>query len=188
MAVDANGVSFINIEGTLPTYASTAADYTPYSAATDMAVLQNSASSTAMLRVTQINVSGTAQSASAMDIYVYVRSALNTGGTSSTLPAGKYDSNNPTAQGVAKTYSTAPTLNGSGALIVADRIVLPGNNPSVTGTILNYEFGIRGGAQAIHLRPGEQLSISNNGNAVPTGTNLYITFEWTESTGSNPVQ
>jgi hypothetical protein len=188
MAVDANGVSFINIEGTLPTYASTAGDYTPYTTATDMSVLQNPASSNTMLRVTQINVSGTAQSASTMDVYVYIRSALNTGGTSSALTVGKYDSNNPTAQGAPKSYSAAPTLNGTGVLIVADRVVLPGNNPAVGATILNYNFGIRGGAQAIHLRPGEQLSISNNGNAVPTGTNLYITFEWTESTGSNPVQ
>lgn len=87
-----------------------------------------------------------------------------------------------------RTYSAAPTLNGSGAIAVADRMVLPGNNPAVTPTILVYNYGDRGGAQAIHLRPGQQLSVSNNGNAVPTGTNLYITIEWTESTGSNPVQ
>jgi hypothetical protein len=188
MAVDANGVNYVNIEGTLPTYSATAFDYNPYATATDMVVLQNPATSTAMLRVTQINVSGDAQSASSMDIYVYVRSALNTGGTSSAITAAKLDSNNPTPQGVTKSYSAAPTLNGTGGLVVADRIVLPGNNPAVAGTILMYNFGQRGGAQAIHLRPGEQLSINNKGNAVPTATNLYITIEWTESVGSSPVQ
>jgi hypothetical protein len=38
---------------------------------------------------------------------------------------------------------------------------------SGAGTFIDWEFGVRGGAKQIHLRPGQQLSINNNGAAVP---------------------
>ena len=186
MAVDANGVQFVDVEGTLPTYAATAYDYTPYATATDMFVLQNPANSGSLLNITQINISGTAQSAATMDVYVFIRTSLNTGGTSSAVTPAKYDSRNGSPKGTALTYSVAPTVP-SGSMVVADRIVLPGNNPGVSATIINYDFGNRGGSTSLHLHPGEQLSISNNGNAVATGATMYFTVEWNESTGYTPV-
>lgn len=188
MAVDANGVSYIDIEGTLPTYSIAVVDYTPYTTATDMVVLQNPASSTALLKVTRMSVSGQASATNVMDIYFQIRTALTTGGTSTNVASAKHDSNNVTPTGVVKSYSAAPTLNGTGTYVRADRILMPGNSPNVTPNTVFYDFGVRGGAQAIHLRPGEQLSITNIGNAVATGTSLYINIEWTESAGSSPVQ
>jgi hypothetical protein len=188
MAVDANGVSFQNIEGTLPTYSIALVDYTPYTTATDMVVLQNPATSTALLKVTRLSVSGEASSTSLMDIYFQIRSALSTGGTSANLTIAKHDSNNVAPTGLAKSFSAAPTLNGTGAYVRADRILMPGNSPNVTPNTVFYDFGVRGGAQSIHLRPGEQLSVTNIGNAVAAGTSLYINIEWVESSGSNPVQ
>jgi len=101
------------------------------------------------------------------------------------VTAAKHDSLNPGPYASALAYSAAPTLNGSGALIRADRIAMPGTSLSVAGSYLIFEFGTRGGAQAIRVRPGQQLSISNAGNAVSAGTNLYLSFEWTESVGFN---
>ena len=185
MAVDATGVSLINIEGNLPTYSIALVDYVPYTTATDMVVIQNPATSTAMIRITQIRISGSSTSGAQMDFYTNIRTALNTGGTSATVSNAIYDSNDPAAQAVPLSYSAAPTLNGTAKLARADRVFLPAN---AAGSFLVWEFSVRGGAKAIHLRPGQQLSINNNGNAVAAGTSLYIGVEWTESVGSSPVQ
>lgn len=185
MAVDSVGCQHTNIEGQLPTYSAAMIDYAPYAAATDMMVLQNPANSGIICRVTKIRASGTANTASNMDIYAYIRTALSTGGTSAAVTIAKHDSLNPGPYAAAISYSAAPTLNGTGAVIRADRIAMPGSSLNVAGSYLIFEFGVRGGAQAIRIRPGQQLSISNAGNAVAAGTNLYLTFEWTESVGFN---
>ena len=47
--------------------------------------------------------------------------------------------------------------------------------------VVSYELNGRP-AQAIVLRPGELLAISNNGNTIPSGFIVYVTVEWTEET------
>jgi hypothetical protein len=184
MPTDGQGAQYANIEGILPTYSASVANYSPYTTATDMVVLRNPATSGLMLRVTQCFVVGDATAAGHMDLFLVVRSALNTGGTSSGLTSWQHDSNSGTAQGSVLTYSAAPTLNGTASQIRVGRLVLAAaSSPAVTDLAVQWDFGLRGGSQSIHLRPGQQLSINNNGAAVPTGAALHVNIEWNETPG-----
>ena len=185
MPADNQGVGYVNIEGQLSTYSAVANDYAPYATATDMVVLQNPATSTFIMKVTRVSVSGVATVAAFQDVYMYIRTALNTGGTNAQVTDSKHDSNSVASSGNMFTYSVAPTLNGTATLVRADRLMLAASGTPVSGTSLIWEFGVRGGSQAIHLRPGQQLSLNNNSVAIPAGMSLYVAMEWNEST---PVQ
>ena len=178
MANDANAALYVNIEGQMPTYSGVTNDYTPYATATDMITLTNPAGSGVMSKVSLIRVSGTATAAANMDIYVYLRTVLDTGGTSAAITTTAHDSVNSVAKTLMASYSAAPTV-GTGTLIRADRIAMP--STAVAGVANEWSFAVRGGSQAIHLRPGQQIAISNAGNAVASGASLYINFEWSET-------
>ncbi len=189
MPADGQGAQYANIEGILPTYSAVAAAYSPYATATDMVVLQNPATSTTMLRVTSVRIIGDATAAALMDIYAQIRTALNTGGTSAGITAAKHDSNDAAPVGSALTYSAAPTLNGTAANVRVGRLELPSiSAPAITEVELVWDFGVRGGSKAIHVRPGQQLSINNNGAAVATGTVLHVNIEWNETPGYASAQ
>ena len=182
MANDFNGNLYVNTEGNIPTYSGVVAAYSPYTTATDMAVLQNPASSTVMLKVARVLVSGNATSVALLPIYLYKRSALNTGGTSASITDTAHDSNDAASTGNMLSYSAAPTLNGTGTIIRALDIILAGGTPTgSTPPVYEWKFGEVGGEKQLHLRPGEQLSINNNSRAVPGGASLYFTIEWTET-------
>ena len=181
MANDFSGSLYVNQEGQNNTYSAVAVDYAPYATATDMFTLVNPANSGVICKVTLIRVSGTANTTNSMDIYAYIRTALNTGGTSTAINDALHDSTNPASKATAYTYSAAPTALGAGTLFRGDRIVLPGSSPNVSLLGIQWDFGTRGGSQAIHVRPGQLLAINNAGNSVAAGTNLYITMEWSES-------
>lgn len=185
MPTDNQGVQYVDLEGQLWTYTAQANDYVPYVTATDIMVLQNPATSTNILKVTRITASGVATASTNMDIYLLIRTALNTGGTSTAVTAAKHDSNDPPPVGVTLTYSVAPTLNGVATQVRADRLMLINATTPSAGTFIAWEFGTRGGSKAIRLRPGQQLSINNSGNGIAAGTSMYIGIEWNEST---PVQ
>ena len=180
MANDFKGSLYINQEGQLSTYSAVVADYNPYTTATDMFALQNPANSGVICKVTFCKISGTANTTTGMDIYAYIRSTLNTGGTTTAINDALHDTTNPVSAANTFSYSAAPSALGTGILVRADRMILPGNSPNVALTPIQWEFATRGGSQAIHIRPGQAFCINNAGNAVAAGTNLYFTVEWQE--------
>lgn len=186
MATDSQGVQFINIEGMLPTY-SGSISYSPYANATDMVVLQNPVGSNMMIRVTNILMSGYCASGSTTQVYAYIRSALNTGGTAAAVTASKHDSNDAAYKAVMQSYSAAPTLNGTGTMVRTQYLIGWDNVNSIAGNLIEWSFADKGGSKAIHLRPGEQLSINNGANAIAAGLNLSVVIEWSESFGLSPV-
>jgi hypothetical protein len=183
---DSTGSPFVNSEGQLPTYSTTVAAYTPYTSATDMVVIQNPATSTAVLKVSKIRISGTASSTSVYIPYCYIRTALNTGGTSTAVTDALHDSNTAVSQGNILKYSAAPTLNGTGTLLRADTVLLANATSPIIFTEGLWLFGDLPNSGQIHVRPGQQLSINSN-STFPAGASLYITIQWAESVGFNPA-
>lgn len=181
--VQVNGKQFFqtaNInEGYRATYSAVVADYTPYSAAQDMACLR--ASSTKNIRITFIRAGGDATAFATVDMYLYKRTAVNTGGTSANITSTLYDSTDPAATGTVVKYTALPS-SGTGTLIRADHVTLPASATAGTAVFpAIWEFGTRA-SKAFYLRKGtnEQACLNFGGNAVPSGAQLYMTFEWTE--------
>jgi len=180
MANDAQGSLYVNIEGQIPTYSTTVAAYSPYSSATDIVVLQNPSTSTIIAKIAKIRISGTASASSILTPYLYLRSALNTGGTSTVVADAPHDLIDVASQANLSKYSAAPTLNGTAYLLRADEIILANASTPVNGQEVDWIFGDVGNIKQIHVRPGQQLSINLNGS-VPSGSSLYLTIQWAEA-------
>jgi hypothetical protein len=189
MAQDNSGVQYVNNEGQTPTYSAALTAYNPYTTAQDVAVLFNPAGSGTLIKVTRILVSGTATAAATLPLYLYLRSALNTGGTSSAVNNSTYDNNDPTASGTLYSYSAVPTNNGTGRLVRSNVLILA-NASTPTGAappLVSWEFGNIGNCRQPHIRPGQCLALNLNGIAIPSGTSFYTTFEWAEVNGITNV-
>lgn len=175
--MDAN---FALTESWKATYSVAVPDVAPAATATDIVVLRASATKT--VRVTSVWVSGDATGNATVDIYIYKRTAANTGGTSSAQTPAKYQTSDPAVTATVVMYTANPSALGAGVLVRAGHIALAAtSNPTVPVNPLEFSFGDRP-AKTIVLAAGsnEALAINFGGNAVPSGTQLYINIEWTE--------
>lgn len=173
-------VGYSNIEGIKPTYSAVAADVAPVATATDVVVI--SASATKTIRITNIKVTGDATGNNTIDVYVYKRTAANTGGTTSPITIAKHDSVDPAPTATVVKYTANATGLGTGTLIRAAHMPLPAtSNPTVTSSGAEWVMGDRA-AKTLVLRAAtaESIAVGLGGNAVPAGTQLYVQIEWTE--------
>jgi hypothetical protein len=167
----------ISTGGFRPTYRYVAADYTPPTTSTDALVLAGASGK--VIRVVKISVGGTATAASIYDLYLYKRTAANTGGTATNPNGISADSADPAASGVLSLYSVAPTV-GTGSLFEGARVYLSaGSAPANAGALKEYVWGNHND-KAPTIRSGEYFAIGFNGQTVPAGASLYISIEWTE--------
>lgn len=168
----------VSLDGSKATYSCVIADFTPAATATDMVTLVGAPGK--IITVTRITIEGDATGSSTNDVYLYKRTALDTGGTATQPGIAKHDSSDPSPSGVVNQYSANPSGLGAGTLIRADHISVPATTGAIPIFPAVWEFG-RGMAKGIKLLSGtESLAISWNGNAVPAGLSLYINIEWTE--------
>jgi hypothetical protein len=165
----------ISTSGFRPTYRYTAVDVTPVATATDVLVL--SGSSSKVIRISRISVMGGATATSIYDLYLYKRSAANTGGTLTNPVPTNADSTDAAATGVLSLYTANPSALGAGIVLDASKIFL--GTAALTSPTTVFTWGVRGDKQPI-IRAGESLSFNFAGAAVPTGSSLYLTIEWTE--------
>lgn len=173
-------VGYSNTEGVKATYTAVVADYDPIATATDMVVL--TASPTKTIRITKIRLTGDANGNATSTIYLFKRTALNTGGTTSTVTVAKNDSTDPASTATVTKYSVNASALGTGVLIHAQHIGLPATaNPTIAPGEVNWIWGDRP-SRTIVLAKGstESVAVSWGGNAVPTGTTLTMQIEWTE--------
>jgi len=169
----------VNTEGVRATYSYVAADYAPAAGATDVVVLTGSSSK--VIRINRIQITADSTAPSVIDLYVFKRSAANTGGTSTNPYAVKHDSANTTASGVVTLYSANPSALGAGWLIRADHYALPAaSSTGYPGAPWFEDFGVRNDQPIILRNANESIAISLNGQTLPAGLNLYITISWTE--------
>jgi len=163
-----------------PTYACFADDYAVYTAATDMMVLQNPVGSNKILLLSRVVVSGDATAAALQDVYGWIRDTLDTGGTATNPTVRQYNKLDPAPTGIVQLYSALPTLGLTGSVIRAGHFVFPAAaTPAFAAPEAEWTWGNRS-CEIPMLYPGQQFSLSNNGNAVAAGLSLYLGIEWKE--------
>lgn len=175
-ALGTTSVPAVNTEGTKDTFSHASVAFTPAAVATDFWMLIGSA--TKNVRLLKIRVTGFATAAASNLIQLIKRDTANSGGTSADpSPLTKHDSNNGAVTAVVRTYSANPTLGNSAGVAEAEYLNL--GAAGAAGEII-WDFATRNG-QALVLRGVAQSYCLNwNGAAVPAGTVLTITAEWTE--------
>ena len=170
----------VNLESSKATYICIIADYTPYTTATDMLVLQNPATSTKVLKITRVTVNGDATAAAIQDVYCVMQNTLNTGGTSTTPVTRAHDAMDPACSAVPLTYSAAPTLGTGRTVVRAGHYVFPAATTPAFGTPDGvWQWGDHA-AKCPTVYPGMQFGLSCAQQAISAGLSLYLTIEWTE--------
>jgi hypothetical protein len=177
--LDTRGAAYVNVEGLSPTYSYVINDYTPTTAATDMLTICGSATKT--IRVMRVQAGGDATAASIYDVYLYKRTAANTGGTATNPTPTKRDSNDAAASATLTLYSANPSALGTGTMFRGGHALLAAaTTPAVAPLWVDWTFGNIGERQIVLRGAAECLAVSNNGNSVPSGTSIYITIDWEE--------
>jgi len=177
MSLDTSGKA---IPSSVPaTYRCQVADVTPAALATDVFVLQGSATKT--VKIKRIQITADATSPSVLDLYCFKRTAANTGGAVTAPAVLKNVTANPAPTALVSLYSVNPATVGAGILAAADHYALPAAaSTGYPGVPWVEDFG---GAdkQALELDGiSEFLAVGLNGQTIPAGTTLYIMVEWTE--------
>lgn len=173
------GAVQVNTEGQKATYSTTLVNFTPAATATDFLVIQGSATKT--VRITRVLVTGQASSGAIVDLLGVIRTAANTGGTTTPANVAQHDQSDPAPSAVAVSYSVNPTGLGAGKNVRSTLFGLAATTGGgFTPQVVEWEFGTRNG-RAIVLRGVNQFFALNwNGLAVPAGTSLHVDVEWTE--------
>jgi len=180
-AVNAAGQQLVNTEGTKATYTLALIDFLPGTTATDYFCLPGSATKT--VRVLSSRVSADATAASAMDVALFKRTALNTGGTSAALTTSitQRDSNDPAPTAVPVSYSVNPTSLGAGNLVRAvSNWFFPATGTPVAQVEVVWDFTRDNGRGIVLRGTSQEICFNLNGVAVPSGLSLYTTIDWTE--------
>lgn len=165
----------VNTESSKATYSAVVANYAPATTATDMVVLTGATGK--IITLTMVRVNGAATAASYQDVFLYKRTTLDTGGTSSVTATVKHDSTDPAASGVVTQYSANPTL-GTGVALRSEHVSF--SSAAAGNLVTDWVFAARG-AKAPKLNSAtESFALNFNGAAVPSGANMHMTIEWTE--------
>lgn len=177
---DSNGrniVTNVPLDGSKATYSSSIAGLTTATTATDIFTISGSASKT--IRITRLGFTLTTTSGSgiSLNISLIKRSALDTGGTSTTQTNVPHDSNSAAGTAVVKAYTANPTALG--ATVGSIRNIRYSVAASNTIDLIEWTFGNRP-AQAIVLRGTAENLVINFNSTTVTGGTISIDIEWTE--------
>ena len=163
-----------------PTYRFRVADFTPVATATDVLELIGAANIVA--RVTKIEVIGSATASALLDVYLTKRTALNTAGTKASQAAviTKARSDDPTAACTLNLYSANATSLGTGTALEGTHMYMPAAATPAFNDRVIWTWGSREDTPSTLLSATELLTINLGGAAIPAGTSLYLSIEWTE--------
>jgi hypothetical protein len=160
-----------------PTYSASIVSLTPPATPTDMVVISGSATKT--IRVTKVELSATQTLSGTNNFFIVLRSAADSGGTSSTLTNIAHDSNNAAATSVVKSYTANPSLGAAVGTLRAIKMFTPA--PGTLTTPYIFDFTNDGIDQGIVLRgTAQQLSLNFNGAALPGGLSITCNIDWSE--------
>lgn len=150
--------------------------FNPAATPTDMLALEGSASK--VIRLLQARITGYATTAGQLNALFMRRSALNTGGTSTTVTAAKLDSADAAPTAVMRAYTVNPAGLGASAGGIARvqpflALATAQSQELVLDWTADYSKApvLRGAAEAFTL---------NHVNAVPASTVLAVSLLWTE--------
>jgi hypothetical protein len=191
MAQDIGNALQVSLGSSLPTYKAVLFDVVPYTSATDIVNISLPSTATVALKVTRCYVSYSATAAVTSDAYLIRRTTANTGGTPTALTTvqasflsgfavvTQSDTSDAATAATVVGYTVAPTL-GTPQIIDGAHITIPAAaTPTVPVTFFEVTFANRGSKPPI-IRPGQSVSLSFGGNAVPAGASVYASIEWVE--------
>jgi len=163
-----------------PTYRYRAEDYQPVATATDILTLGGVTGK--VIRLLYLSVGGKASQDSLIDVYMQKRSAPNTGGTAVNQIAAvsTLDSIDGLPRAPLLLYSANASALGASTTINGDTLFLPGK-ATPKGPPNRIEYVASPDGKPLTLRSASEFfTVSLNGQAIPAGTELYISIEWTE--------
>lgn len=168
-----------NHSRSVATYSAGSHAATDATGATDVWVLQGSSSK--IVRVQGIRISGTSSANTVVDAIIYKRSSPNSGGTSTTVTPVSHDDTNPTATATVLSYTANPTTLGSTVGILRiEHLVFAGTNaPNVAIESNVYQFSIYDGQTPALRGSSESFVVNLNGTAMATG-HIAVDAQWTE--------
>lgn len=156
---------------------SASAQVAPTTDATDIMLIPGNGTST--VYVTKIIISGIATTARLQDIQITKRTAINTGGTSSSMSVGQHDSLDAAPSSTPITYTANPSALGTSGGILRRTYAALGISASSDDNVLTFEFGDKG--RPVVLRAATQsLAVNLKGTATIAGDTINISVEWYE--------
>lgn len=148
-------------------------------AATDIATLCGSATKT--IYVNRIQITADATAGAVIDLHLYKRTSLDTGGTSGVVATAKHDSLDPAPTAVFAKYTANPSGLGTGVLVTGDHYALPAaTSTGYPGAPWYEDFGVRNDESLILRGVNECAAFSLDGQTIPAGFLIYEGIEWTE--------
>lgn len=164
------------IDGVSKTYSASITGLVVAAAATDFFMITGSATKT--IRITKIEVIGTATAAAATDITIIKRSTLNDAGTFSTLTSIPHDSSDAAATAVIKAYTADPaTLGTSVGNILSHKLFL--STAATQPYAWKILFGDRASKSIVLRGASECLCLNYNGRT-NAGNAISISVEFIE--------
>jgi hypothetical protein len=138
-----------------------------------------SGSATKIVRIKRISISGFSGTAETPTIALVLRSAVNTGGTSTSPAAIAMDENNPTATASLKAYTAVPTTAGTaiGTLRAASIGLLAAG---AAASPVTWTFDPTQLQQDVVLRGVAQSACVNFPSAPTNAATLNVDVTWTE--------
>lgn len=179
-AAGTTGVAAANTEGTKATYSYSSISNTPAAAATDILTITGSGSKT--VRITKIVVTGNATAQAAFSMLLVRRSTADSGGTSSTPAALKYDTSDGAATAVVTLYTANPaSLGTTVGTVKAFRVPLVINTFAAPGiqTVV-FDFTTRNEKGLVLRGTSDILAINGNAGTISAGGVLDFDVTWTE--------
>lgn len=170
-----SGICWVGTEGGRATYFAHVTGLAVAASATDIATLTSAAG--AVVRVTKVTVSGTQTVGSNARVNLVKRSTADSGGTSSTMVIGSFDSANPVAKATALAYTANPSLGTQVGFLetqVAAISVTAG-----TSQPLVWDFTTRNEQAPVLRGTAQQISVNLDGATLSGGT-FNVDFHWTE--------
>lgn len=170
------GIPSVNTEGTKATYGYANTAFAPVANATDFLVLT---AATKVVRLTRLVVSGISTSGATVDLQLVKRSALDTGGTSTSQAASIFPhdpSDNPTGSTLLL-YTANPSGLGTGIVAESEKLNL---GVAGVGGRVEWNFTKRNSKALILRTSAQSLALNWNAGTVPGGTSISVILEWTE--------
>tara|TARA_R110000822_G_scaffold309096_1_gene437979 strand:+ start:2748 stop:3353 length:606 start_codon:yes stop_codon:yes gene_type:complete len=164
------------IDGVSKTYSASITGLVVAATATDFLMITGSATKT--IRVTKIEIIGTASTAAATDITIIKRSGLDEAGTSTTLTNVPNDSSDAAATAVIKAYTANPSaLGASVGNILSSKLFL--STAATQPYLWKVLFGDRA-SKSIVLRGASECLCLNYNSATNAGNSISISVEFIE--------
>lgn len=169
--------SAVSTSSTTATYAATTGTFTPAATATDMAIINGSATKT--VKVLRVLYNSIQTTTGVNQVFLIKRSAANTGGTAVGATEFALDSTNAAVTAVVQHYTAEPTPGAAVGTVRQSQLVSPKVDSVSSGAHVLYDAKETG--QPIVLRGVAQgLAVNFGAAAIPAGMTPSITYEWSE--------